>query len=153
MTTCLTSHCPLVTNHRAFPPFCNTPDYWTEGLSKCSETLSVPEASNRNTKPHNRQQINSYICTVFKTHPSIHSPSFPHANVCSYRHTDQLLTPSAFLQMLVQSKTLLIYTHTRVCTHTQDRPSLNTRRLLIIQKYFWYISGSFLCMTTQPLSM
>lgn len=150
-TPCLTSHCPLVTNCCPLPPFFNTPGYQTEGLSKYSETFSVPEASNRNIKPHNRQHMNSYICTVSKTHPSPHSP-FPHANMSSYRHTDQLLTSRAFFQMLVQGKTLHIYTHAYTHTHLYDRPSLNTRRLLIIQKYTRNISESFLCMTIQPLS-
>jgi len=32
IATCLTSHCPLLTNCSTLPPFFNTPDYWTEGL-------------------------------------------------------------------------------------------------------------------------
>lgn len=151
-TPCLTSHCPLVTNCCPLHPFFSTPGYQTEGLSKYSDTFNISEANNRNIKPHNRQHMNSCICTVSKTHPSPHS-SFPHANMSSYRHIDQLLTSRAFFQMLVQAKTLCIYTHAYTHAHLYNRPSLNTRRLLIIQKYTRNISESFLCMTIQPLSM
>lgn len=95
-------HSPVsrVTGCQVFPPLFNIPDYWTEGLSKCSKTLSLPGANNRNEEPHYEQQGKSCTCPALKTHSSIHS--FPWANMRSYRNTELLLTPRAFFQMLVQ---------------------------------------------------
>ena len=113
-TTCVASCCPLVTNCSTFPPFFNTPDYWTEGLSKYSETLSVSKANNRNTKPHNRQQINSCICTVFKIHPSIQSPSFPHANMLLQTHRPASDSMCFFPDACTVKNLTHIYTYTCV---------------------------------------